>query len=88
VKLRFEREHHAGVGTTIANFYWDHSWLGVLVGILLSAGLFMAWKKRKPTLYDFIFYAGFTLLILWFGFAMVAMETSFIGWDDLRGTNF
>jgi len=48
----------------------------------------MAWKKRKPTLYDFIFYAGFTLLILWFGFAMVAMETSFIGWDDLRGTNF
>ena len=88
VHLRFVSEHPTGQGVVISNFYWEFSWIGIVVGALLTAVLIICHVKKRHSLYEATFYFGMWLLIVWFGFSLSANEASFLGYSGLTGRRF
>jgi hypothetical protein len=77
---RFLEEHPQGTGARISHLYWDYSWVGIIVAVLLAGTLVLFHIRKLHALYDSAFYLGMWLLVPWFGGALVALNVSFVGW--------
>jgi hypothetical protein len=88
VHWRFEYDHPGGVGPVISHIYWNYSWVGIAVAAMLTGILVFSHIKKRSILYETTFYFGVWLLVVWFGFALVATDIAFLGWGDLRGRHF
>ncbi len=69
-------------------YYWDYSWVGIVVAAILGLALFVFHIKKRGTLYEATFYFGIWLLVVWSGIALIAMELPFVPWFDLRGAHY
>jgi hypothetical protein len=77
------------LGTIYANFFWDYSWVGIVVSILLFAALVAGHVKESSMLYDVTYFSSIWLLIAWFGAALISMETCFAWhWNCVHGEHW
>jgi len=88
VRYRFNTEHPTGVGSAMANFFWEFAWLGVVLAALLGGALILSDLKKWQRFYDWVFYFGIWLMVVWVGSAVCAMETPFVGRLSLDGRHF
>jgi hypothetical protein len=85
---RFKFDHPTGQGVNIANFYWDYSWWYLsVVAFFVSCLTLLAWRNKDKT-YWLATYFGYALLILWIGFAIIAMEVCRIPEVHLYGNHY
>ena len=88
VHLRFRHFHQGGHGRGLSNIYWDYSWgYTALAAVLLV--LVIVWQHTKrPMLYEATMQVGYWLLVVWAGFALIAMEISFTPDVHLHGEDW
>ena len=88
VHLRFQYFHRDGHGRALSNIYWDYSWTYTAFTVLLIC-LAIAWQyNKKAILYEITIRCGYWLLIVWVGFALIAMEMSFVPDLHLHGEDW
>jgi hypothetical protein len=88
VQARFHTEHPDGFGPRIAHFFWDCSWVGIVVAIVLTAAFVVSHARKWDASYEVTYYFGLWLLVLWLGAALVGMEVAFVPWFDPRGAHY
>ena len=85
---RFKHFHPEGHGRALPNFYWDYSWTYPVLAVVLSGLLMGCHSSRRERAYDLLIPFGYWLLVVWVGFALIAMEISFVPFLNLRGENW
>jgi hypothetical protein len=78
VHERFQFEHPDAFGPAIAHFFWDDSSVGIVVALVLIAGLVVSHARKSDAYYEATYYFGLWFLVLWFGAALVCMEIAFV----------
>ena len=88
VHQRFRYFHPDGHGAALSNIYWDYTWTYTAFAVLL-ASLAIVWHRiGRATLYEITFHCGYWLLLVWAGFAFIAMEISFVPIPHLHGEDW
>lgn len=85
---RFKFEHPDGQGSALSNLCWNYSWWYLAVVALLLISLVISARRKWSSAYSFTTSVGYTLLVLWFGFALIAMELCQIPYVNLRGVHY
>lgn len=85
VHHRFRYFHRDGFGRAIPNFYWDYAWGYLCLAVILSLLLVVLHARRRSLLYEWVMGVGYWLLLVWVGFALIAMEIPFTPITNLRG---
>ena len=85
VHNRFTYYHRGGQGRGLPNVYWDYSWAYTAFAALLTILVFFLHRTNRKLFYEATVQFGYWLLVLWAGFALIAMEISFVPDFNLRG---
>ncbi len=88
VHHRFRYFHPSGWGKGLSNIYWEYAWGYTTVAALMSILVVLLHWKGRPHLYEIVVRLGYWLLIVWAGFALIAMEIPFTPSVNLRGEQY
>src|SRR5437879_1880334 len=73
VHYRFRYFHQGGHGRGLSNIYWDYSWVYTVFAVFLTGLAIALHCKKRAGLYDSTIWFGYWLLVVWAGFALIAM---------------
>ena len=88
VQHRFRYFHPHEWGKGLSSLYWDYAWTYSAFAVVLSVVVVALQCKRRSLAYEVVVRTGYLLLILWVGWAVIAMEVPFTPWVDLRGEHY
>ena len=87
-RQRFLQIHPDGQGSALSNFFWNYRWIGAMGTAGLIFIVVVAHCRQQNRLYECVVYLGLLLQLLWCATGMIAMESAFIGWTNLRGVHY
>ncbi len=77
-RIRFEHDHPGGLGTNLANYYWDSQWQYWVFATCISLSLLILYKKQREASAIILIPIGRIILIVWVGLCIIGMELNYI----------